>query len=309
VKVHPNYRKLKLRIFNQKPNIDFRKTSMKPSYILPVLLLVLFGVLASSSWYVVDTGHVAVEQTMGTVDLEEQTAGLNWKLPLITKAYEYSAKEIVIDFNDLTPKARDNLRLTDLDISVYYRVAPAAIAELMVKYAQASGTSEEALLPAYGVVYREGRDVIYQEVTKIDSLEMHRNRDELRNGIAENLQIKLDSKDPGVFAITRVAVRALNTDPTIEKAIQKAVQAQKILEAKKVEVEIAQRDAEIEIARARGIAEANAIINSSLTPQYLQHELNEALKKFAENDGSVVVIPANTQGFNMILDGSGLGKK
>ncbi|RLA15144.1 MAG: hypothetical protein DRQ52_02555 [Gammaproteobacteria bacterium] len=309
MKVHPNYRKLKLRIFNQKPNIDFRKTSMKPSYILPVLLLVLFGVLASSSWYVVDTGHVAVEQTMGTVDLEEQTAGLNWKLPLITKAYEYSAKEIVIDFNDLTPKARDNLRLTDLDISVYYRVAPAAIAELMVKYAQASGTSEEALLPAYGVVYREGRDVIYQEVTKIDSLEMHRNRDELRNGIAENLQIKLDSKDPGVFAITRVAVRALNTDPTIEKAIQKAVQAQKILEAKKVEVEIAQRDAEIEIARARGIAEANAIINSSLTPQYLQHELNEALKKFAENDGSVVVIPANTQGFNMILDGSGLGKK
>jgi len=309
VKIHPNYRKLKLRIFSKQPNIEFRKTSMKPSYILPVLFLVLFGVLASSSWYVVDTGHVAVEQTMGTVDLEEQTAGLNWKLPLITKAYEYSAKEIVIDFNDLTPKARDNLRLTDLDISVYYRVAPAAIAELMVKYAQASGTSEEALLPAYGVVYREGRDVIYQEVTKIDSLEMHRNRDELRNGIAENLQIKLDSKDPGVFAITRVAVRALNTDPTIEKAIQKAVQAQKILEAKKVEVEIAQRDAEIEIARARGIAEANAIINSSLTPQYLQHELNEALKKFAENDGSVVVIPANTQGFNMILDGSGLGKK
>ena len=195
---------------------------MKPSYILPVIILVIAGVLLSGSWYVVDTGHVAIEKTMGTVNLEEQSPGLNWKLPILTQAYEFSAKEIVLDFNDLTPKARDNLRLKDLDISVYYRVEAQAIAELMVKYANASGNSSEALLPAYGVVYREGRDVIYQEVTKIDSLEMHRNRDELRGGIAENLQIKLDSKDPGVFTVTRVAVRALNTDPTIEKAIQKA---------------------------------------------------------------------------------------
>lgn len=282
---------------------------MKPAHLLPIIVLVLVGSILSGSWYVVDTGHVAVEKTMGTVDLNEQGAGLNWKIPLLTRAYEFSAKEIVLDFNDLTPKARDNLRLKDLDISVYYRVNPEAIAELMVKYAAASGNSNEALLPAYGVVYREGRDVIYQQVTQIDSLELHRNRDQLRDGIADNLQLKLDSKDPGVFTITRVAVRALNTDPTIEAAIQRAVQAQKNLEAKKVEVEIAQRDAEIEIERARGIAEANAIINSSLTPQYLQHELNEALKMFAENDGSVVVIPANTQGFNMILDGSHLGKK
>ena len=116
------------------------------------------------------------------------------------------------------------------------------------------------------------------------------------------LQIKLDDKDPGVFTITRVAIRALNTDPTIEAAIQKAVQAQKTLEAKKVEVEIAAKDAEIEIARARGIAEANAIINSSLTPEYLQHELNEALKMFASNDGGVVVIPAQMQNMSMIMD-------
>jgi len=68
--------------------------------------------------------------------------------------------------------------------------------------------------------------------------------------------------------ITRVAIRALSTDPTIEAAIQKTVQAQKQLEAKKIEIEIAAKDADIETARARGIAEANAIINSTLTPQY-----------------------------------------
>lgn len=274
---------------------------------LPLLVIALMAAVAMSSWYLVDTGHVAVEKTLGSVDMEEIPAGLNWKLPLLTTAYEFSAKEIVIDFNDLTPKARDNLRLKDLDISVYYKVQPSAIAELMVKYAAGYAEGPEALLPAYGIVFREGRDVIYQEVTKIDSLELHRNRDALRDGITSNLQIKLDEKDPGLFTITRVAVRALNTDPTIEKAIQQAVQAQKQLEAKKIEVEIAGKDAEIEIARARGIAESNAIINQSLTPEYLQHELNEALKLFAVNSGDVVVIPANMQGFDMILDSKSLG--
>ena len=270
-----------------------------PLFFIALVAIVL---IAFNSWYVVDTGHVAVEKTMGTVDLDEAPAGLNWKMPFITNKYEFSAKEIVIDFNDLTPKARDNLRLKDLDISVYYRANPDSIAELMIKYAASSEKGNQAFWPAYGVVYREGRDVIYEEVTKIDSLDLHRNRDALRDGITENLQIKLDSKDPGVFFITRVAIRALNTDPTIEAAIQKAVQAQKQLEAKKVEVEIANMDAEIEIARARGIAESNEIINSSLTPEYLQHELNEALKMFAENEGGIVVIPANTQGFSMMLD-------
>lgn len=275
--------------------------------LLSVLLFLTVVVVAATSFYVVDTGHVAVKKTLGTVDLEEITAGLHFKIPTITSVYEFSAKEIVIDFNDLTPKARDNLRLKDLDVSVYYKVAPGSIAELMVKYEAAYTEGSEALLPAYGVVFREGRDVIYEEVTKIDSLELHRNRDALREGITSNLQEKLDLKDPGIFAITRVAVRALNTDPTIENAIQQAVQAQKRLEAKKVEVEIANKDAEIEIARARGIAEANAIINESLTPEYLQHELNEALKMFAENEGDVVVVPANMQGFDMILDAKTLG--
>jgi regulator of protease activity HflC (stomatin/prohibitin superfamily) len=276
-----------------------RISSIAPFFVIILLAVAMVGF---NSWYVVDTGHVAVEKTMGTVDLDEVAPGLNWKLPFITSKYEFSAKEIVIDFNDLTPKARDNLRLKDLDISIYYRAASGAIAELMVKYASAAEGGTEAYYPAYGVVYREGRDVIYEEVTKIDSLDLHRNRDSLRDGITESLQKKLDSKDPGVFVVTRVAIRALNTDPTIEAAIQKAVQAQKTLEAKKVEVEIASKDAEIEVARAKGIAEANAIINSSLTPEYLQHELNEALKKFAENEGGIVVIPANTQGFSMMLD-------
>ena len=127
------------------------------------------------------------------------------------------------------------------------------------------------------------------------------------NEVQEALQNRLDRSDPNEFEITRVVVRALNTDPSIEAAIRDAVEAEKRLEAKQVQVEIAKKDAEIEIERAKGIAEANRIINSSLTAEYLQHEVNTALLEFADNGGSVVVMPANMQGFDLILDSNSLG--
>lgn len=270
---------------------------------------VLIGVLVFMSAYTVQTGHVAVERTLGKVNHEEQLQGLNFKVPFLTSRQEFSSKEIAIDINDLTPKAADNLSLKDLDVSVFYRVPQDRVSELFVKYAAASGRGADGVyLPAYGLVVREARSAIYEQVSEIDSLQLHKQREFLQTEVLEELQARLERSDPGDIQITRVVVRALNTDPSIEAAIRDAVEAEKRLEAKQVQVEIAKKDAEIEIERAKGIAEANAIINSSLTAEYLQHEVNTALLEFADNQGSVVVIPANMQGFEMILDGSALGR-
>lgn len=267
-----------------------------------VIVVALTITLAMSAFYVVDTGHVGVERTLGKVDLAETEPGMNFKMPLLTQAYEFSAKEIALDLNDLKPKAADNLSLQDLDVTVYYNAAPHAIADLMVKYANASQRAPGALLPAYGIVYREARGAVYEEVAKVDSLKLHRQRDALQSAIQDSLQTRLRDKDGEALIISRVVVRALNTDPSIEASIREAVANQKKLEAKQISVDIAKKDAEIEIERARGIAEANRIINESLTAQYLQHEINVALQSFAENEGQLVVMPANMQGFDVILD-------
>jgi regulator of protease activity HflC (stomatin/prohibitin superfamily) len=263
----------------------------------------LVAIVAFFSAYTVETGNVAVERTLGKVDHNEKGQGLNFKMPFLTNSLEFSAKEIAIDINDLTPKAADNLSLKDLDVSVFYRVPKDRVSELFVKYAAAAARGADGVyMPAYGLLFREARAAIYQQVSEIDSLQLHKQRDLLQNSVLEELQRRLDQTDAGDLIVTRVVVRALNTDPSIEAAIRDAVEAEKRLEAKQVQVEIAKKDAEIEIERAKGIAEANKIINSSLTAEYLQHEVNTALLRFADNDGSIVVIPANMQGFEMILD-------
>lgn len=246
--------------------------------------------------YTVDTGNVAVEKTLGKVDLQEKTEGIQFKMPFFTSAREYSAKVIAVDLENLTPKASDNLSLRDLDITIFYSVSRDKIAELSVKYAASEVEGKEAWWPAYQLVWREARSVVYDSVSEIPSLQLHKQRDALQTRVQDDLAARLEEKDPGVFLVDRVVIRALNTDPTIEKAIQQAVQNEKRLEAKKVEVDIAAKDAEIEIKRAEGIARANEIINESLTPEYLQHEFNLALMKSAENGNQMMVVPANMQG-------------
>jgi regulator of protease activity HflC (stomatin/prohibitin superfamily) len=273
--------------------------------LIPVVVI---GVIVSVlSVYTIETGNVGVERTLGRVDLEETQQGLNWKLPFMTRVTEFSSKEIAIDFNDLTPKAGDNLSLKDLDVSVFYRASPENVAELAVKYAASAQRGQDgAWMPAYGLVLREARSAIYEQISRFDSLELHRQREALQSAIEADLRARLEEDDQGVFTVTRVVVRALNTDPTIEESIRAAVANQKILEAKEVEVQIAEQNAQIAIREAQGIAEANRIINESLTAEYLQHEVNVALQSFATNGGSVVVIPANMQGFDLILDSNQL---
>ncbi len=272
-----------------------------------IFLAVVIGIVAYLSAYTVQSGHVSVERTLGKVNHKEQLQGLNFKAPFLTTKQEFSAKEIAIDIDDLKPKAADNLSLRDLDVSVYYRVPPERISELYVKYAASAIRGPDGIwLPAYGLVVREARAAIYEKVSEIESLQLHKQRELLQNEVLSELQGRLEKSDSGDIFVTRVVVRALNTDPSIEAAIREAVEAEKRLEAKQVQVEIAKKDAEIEIERAKGIAEANTIINKSLTAEYLQHEINQALHEFAENEGSVVVIPANMQGFDLILDSNSL---
>ncbi len=88
-------------------------------YIRLLAPLILVVALAFMSAYTVESGNVAIERTLGKVNHEELGQGLNFKMPFLTDALEFSAKEIAIDINDMQPKASYNLSLRDLDVYVF----------------------------------------------------------------------------------------------------------------------------------------------------------------------------------------------
>src|SRR5262245_50267070 len=134
-----------------------------------LVLFVLGGVFGT-----IATGNVGVRTTLGITSQEEVSPGVYLKWPFISRVDEFTAKEVAIDLTDLTPKARDNLSLRNMDISVYYRAEAPAVAELFTKYAGQSARADEGyMLPAYNLVFRVARNTAYEEVAKVDSLVMH----------------------------------------------------------------------------------------------------------------------------------------
>ena len=253
-------------------------------------------VLLATSVVIIKSGDIGVRILFGTVSMEEVQAGLN--IAVYSTIDKYSSKEIQVDLDNLQPKAKDNLSLADMDVSVYYKVIPEHIAELTVKYAGQSGYLDyiKVTAPLYHLVYNTARSAVYTTISEHNSLVMHTQRDKLEMAIKDSLQTDLASTDNNSITITRVVIRNVKTDESIEASIRNAVAKEKELDAIHISVKIASESANIEIAKARGVATANAIIQKTLTREYLQHETNQVLLEFAKGGKSnTIIIPANMQ--------------
>jgi nicotinamidase-related amidase len=263
-----------------------------------ILALPLF--LGACSFGGIDTGNVGVEKSIGG-QRSNTTLTPGGYFTLFASVDEYAANEIAVDWNHLTPKAKDNLKLKEMDISAYYKVVPSCIVWLENKYSNQTVKAHGIYYPMFSLVDSVGRDVIFKVASEFDSLVMHTKRDEIVNEVHNRLQAKLDEQDKGCFVITRVIVRGLLTDESIEQSIRDAVANQKKLEAKKILVDIAVKDAEIEVVKAQGTAKANAALNITLSKEFLQHEANVALLEFARSGKSNTIVMQAGMNTSMML--------
>ena len=242
----------------------------------------------------IETGHVGGRTDFNkTVEVTEVNPGGYGAL--FTSVDEYSIKEIEIALNDMNPKAKDNLSLADLDVSIFYRVDPSKVAEMVIKYTgmQARNEGYSFWLPSYGLVQRFARGAVYDEVAKYDSLTVHTKRTELENGILAAMQSTLNKDDPDAFLITKVVVRQLTTDQSLEESIRTTVKVQKEIEAKNQQVMLATAEAKRIKVEAEGQAVANLAIAASITPQLLEMRRIEAMQKFAGAGTHTVVMPSD----------------
>lgn len=134
---------------------------------------------------------------------------------------------------------------------------------------------------------------------------------EKRSDIAAEVRGKLETylaKTP--FRIISVVVGDINYPKVVADAVEKKLAAQQLLEEKETQKEIMKKDAEIRIEEARGIAEAQKIINSTLTVNYLQHEAIHAQLKMAESPNhTTVYIPVGTNGIPLVQTIEGRGER
>ena len=244
---------------------------------LAVIAMASIGIVGCGA---IDTGNGGVRTTWDNQVLDE-IEGEGFYTAFLSSVEEYVGKEILVELQNMTPKAGDNLTMQDLDVQIYYKTAKSCFSGLKVKYANAhqvvSTDSGTYVWPAYQRVYGQAREAVYTAISGTDSLEIHKNRDALRPLIKTGLQEILSASDPGCFEISTVVIKDAKTDPSLEKAIRLATQKEKELEAMEKEVEIKEQ-----------LALANDKLAPSLTPNIMRIRELEAMVEACQNNTCIL---------------------
>ena len=252
-----------------------------------MMITTMLGAILSCGPQSIETGNVGIVKLFGQVKEEIKEPGL--RFTWWADIYEVSLKETEISLNDLKPKAKDNLFLDDLDVSVYYNTSKDQAPKLFTKYSnqykkiEKKGETDKYFV-GYTLVEQVARSVIFDKISEHDSLTIHQQRNVIEVAIKNQLQEELDKNDQGAFKITRVIIKGVATDKSVEEAFRRRVTAEKDLETANLQ----QEKAKIE-------AETNNIKSTGLTDKVLQEKYLETLRYISQKGNNTFIVDLDNQ--------------
>lgn len=142
------------------------------------------------------------------------------------------------------------------------------------------------------------RTYVRDAVQKFTAIQVKMNRDQITSQINERLNSLLGDTP---FVVVSLVVGNVDYPDVISQAVEQKLARDQLLLQKDAEKKIASKDAEIRIEEAKGIAQAQKIINATLTENYLMHEAIMAQKDMAASPNhTVVYMPSGPGGIPIV---------
>ncbi len=248
--------------------------------IIIVIFAVIGGAIISLSAETVPAGHVGVYDYFGVVEDKEYQPGFYFINPLATlhiisiqtQQYEYAEIRRTLTSEGLEVVA---------DVSVTWRLEPDKASDV---YKTVSGEYFDTLItPSFMGIFRD-------EVKKWTAEDIYTGQaTQIQDDVQERLKEELATR--GIM-VESIWLRGIEFDEKVTTSI-----SEKLIEKQKSEkmhytVEIQQKEAQILVIQARGQAEANREISTSLTEQILTQRFIDAIK----NNPNVIYVPTGSGG-------------
>lgn len=271
------------------------KTAGKLGCGVAIVILLLVAALFSLKF--VGAGEIGIATNFGRVDNEEKGPGVNLVIPFFTDVVSMDGRIQGIPFENLAAASKEyqDVFLTGtLNVHVQFDKAAELYQTVGLDY------KEKLVVPFY-------TNIVKEVVPQYLITEILPKREEIRRQAVERLSAKLA---PYGIVVDDVALANVNFNEEYNKAIQdKQIQelrvqternilAQKEITRQQAVID-AKAQAEAQIERAKGEAEANRLISQSLTAEILQNRYIEKLSDKIQ----VILVPS---GGNFLFDTKGL---
>ena len=213
---------------------------------------------------------------------------------LIGDVLTFPVKDVNVVLENMTPVAKDNSTMKDVDAVVVYNINPQSVAELYSTKNKAFHAEFKGdTYVMYNYVVQNARNAIYKAARKYEALDMADNRENMEKIIQEEIQKNLaEEKLDGVITISQVLIRNVVPADSVVESANALVRAKNEYKQKEVEVQTAKKEAE----------RMNALANqSSASIAYMQAQAALNISEGIKN-GKVqtIVVPAN---FNALMLG------
>jgi regulator of protease activity HflC (stomatin/prohibitin superfamily) len=211
---------------------------------------------------------------------------------LIGDVLTFPIKDVNVVLENMTPVAKDNSTMKDLDAVVVYNVNPQQVAELYsTKNRSFHADFKGDTYVMYNYIVQNARNAIYKAARKYEALDMADNRTDMENYIKDEIQRNLaEEKLDGSITISQVMIRNVLPSDTVVESANALVRSKNELKQKEVEV----KTAEAESRRMAALAN-----NSGSSIAFMQAQAMLNISEGIKN-GKVqtIVVPSN---FNALM--------
>jgi regulator of protease activity HflC (stomatin/prohibitin superfamily) len=210
------------------------------------------------------------------------STGMVWR-QFVTNV-DVRPKNYTEQFNILS---RDNLNV-GFEAHARISVRPSAVAALLDEYSDIRSHLQNDGFPRWyeRAVRQPFRTAVRDVVHGFDAYTIQSETQVIGQQILLRLEEEyLDSP----FVFETMSIGNLSYPAAINAEIQRKLAAEQDLERMDRERQIAEQEAEIMITTARGRAAAQRIVNETLTPLYVQHEMLEGFKALSRTSRATIV--------------------
>ncbi len=283
-----------------------RGTNVVISRVARWVAIALFAVgallLVFSSFFRQDVGQANVlRDWTGAIVGYETAPGLHWKAPWVdTVTFDVRNQRAVFvteqsfGEGDNIGGAPDGPQITvqdaegvtaNIDIAIRYSLDPDAVIDIYSAY-----YNEENLRTR--LIFNDIRSVVRSVPGRFETLEMLTDRDSVQQAILEALERRWE--DDGII-VEDVALQEIRYGEQVTAAFAAAQEAAIQVQTEQNRLEAAKVSAQQKIVQAQAEAEANAILNASLSDAILQQRYLDTLRELAQA-GNLVIVPEGFSG-------------
>ena len=226
---------------------------MKTNLLKLISLFVL--IFGFSACQVIDDGMIGVSKSFGKISEETLKPGVHWYVPVVREIETWDLKTRKLNKNLEIPSSEG--LLIKVQAALLYRTAD--VVDIRTKIGR--DFQSKVVLPTLNDAFR-------QNLGKVRTEEIINSQEKLTAKIETDLIEKLE---PLGIAVQSLKLTSLELPAKFQEAVENKIEQEQRAKQKEFELTQAKQDAQIEVARAQGAAEAQQIVRSTLSAEYLQY--------------------------------------